>query len=167
MTMNLDSLVRRGLPPWQPSEGADQVRAWRRYNHPMIGTFRSEGRLVLFTLIGDTAQTVSVWAYALVPVADEDRFTTARFHSADEMTALADEVFIGSEAVIVAAKDLKVWLWTRREVTYYGEDGLLAAAAAALSDMTKAVENKRSSPEERFEDGLAHLEVAADDLADA
>lgn len=164
--MNLDMLASRGLLPWKPSPDATNIQVWRRYDTPMIGTFRLDGRTVLFTLIGDTSQTVSVWAYVPVPVEDEDRFAAVEFDSSEQMMEFIDESFAGNEAVFVIAKDLKIWLWTRHEVPFGQNEGLLAAAAAALADMSKAVTGKRQSPGELFETELAHLEVAAEDLAD-
>lgn len=164
--MNLDRLVCRGLSPWQPSSDATQVQVWRRYDTPMIGTFELGERIVLFTLVGDTAQTVSVWAYVIVPVEQEARFASVAFDSTEQVLELVDETFAGNEAVIVIAKDLKVWLWTRQEVSSDEDESILAAAAAALSEMSKAVTGKRQSPGILFDAELAHLEVAAEALAD-
>jgi len=164
--MNLDVLVARGLPPWQPSSSAAEVEVWDRYDFPMVGTFQTHNRTVLFTLVGDAAQTVSVWAYVMVPAGAEDRFASSAFTSVEQMMEFVEDAFAGNEAVFALAKDLKVWLWTRSEVEEEGNGALLAAATTALSEMSKVVAGRQQSPEILFEAELAQVEVTAKDLAD-
>lgn len=163
--MNLDMIVSRGLPPWQPSSNAADVEVWDRYDHPMVGTFRLSGRIVLYTLVGDTSQAVSVWAYVLVPAGDEEKFAAARFGSDEQMTEFIQDAFAGNEAVFAMARDLKIWLWTRRAVPS-GPGNVLFAAAAALSEMAEVVTKRQPSPEVLFQAELAQVAVVAEDLAD-
>jgi hypothetical protein len=60
--MNLDMLVRAGQPPWHPAPTAVDIDVWDKYEFPICGSYRLDGRLVIFTLI-TTAGTRSLWAY--------------------------------------------------------------------------------------------------------
>ena len=60
--MNLDMLVRAGQRPWNPVPTAEDIDVWDEYEFPICGTYRLDGRLIIFTLI-TTAGTRSLWAY--------------------------------------------------------------------------------------------------------
>ena len=63
--VKLDTLVRAGQPPWRPVPAAEDIDVWDKYEFPICGSYRLDGRLIIFTLI-NTAGTRSLWAY--VPV---------------------------------------------------------------------------------------------------
>jgi hypothetical protein len=165
--MNLDMLVSRGLPPWRPSSEADEVEVWHHYDFPMAGTYEIQGRPVLYTLVGDTAQTVSVWAYIPISDAELAEMNATVFESPDQMMQLIQRKFEGKEAVFVLARNLRVWVWTRHLVSH--EDGMLGAAATALAAMVRSITEgrKNRSPDSLFRAELAQAEVALDDLVDA
>jgi hypothetical protein len=168
MKLNLDKLVRGGLPPWRPCEAAGDMEVWHRYDFPMAGTYKLQNHLILFTVIGDTSQSLSVWAYIPVTGADEDRVACAEFASPSEMRVFIEGMFAGKEAAFALAKDLSVWKWARQQVPPR-EDGLIQAATAALAEMVKAITEKRKppGPDVIFRAELAQAGVTTDDLVDA
>jgi hypothetical protein len=89
-----------------------------------------------------------------------------KFGSIEQMTEFVQSAFAGNEAVLAIARDLKVWLWTRRVVPLGEEGSLLATAAAALSEMAKVVTGSQQSPEILFHAELAQVAIAAENLAD-
>lgn len=166
--MNLDKLVSGGKPPWQPSHAARDVEVWHRYDFPMAGTYRLQNHLILFTVIGDTSQNLSVWAYVPVTGVDADRVNDAEFASPSEMRVFIEDIFAGKEAAFALAKNLRVWKWARHQVAP-NKDGLLEAATGALTEMVKAITDKREPPRPDviFRAELAQAEVTTDDLIDA
>jgi hypothetical protein len=168
MKLNLDKLVSGGMPPWQPSQAARDVEVWHRYDFPLAGTYKLQEHLILFTVIGDTSENLSVWAYVPVTGADRARVDDAEFGSPSEMRVFIEDMFAGREAAFALAKNLQVWKWARQQVPS-SEDGLLKAATEALTEMVKAITAKREppSPDVIFRAELAQAEVTTDDLVDA
>jgi hypothetical protein len=103
-TMNLDTLVRAGQPPWHPVPTAEDIDVWEKYEFPICGSYRLDGHLVVFTLI-TTAGARSLWAY--VPVASEAEQTVsdARFETEDEFNVFLADCFAGEKAVFAAAEN--------------------------------------------------------------
>ncbi len=165
--MNLDTLVCTGRLPWQPTQEVHDLDVWHRYDHPIAGTYWQHGKQVLFTLIGDTSSSLSVWAYVPVSAADAAKMADAEFGSPTEMRHFIEGIFADKEAAFALAKDLKIWQWTRRPVSW--DSGLLQAATASLAEMVKAIRGKHlpQAPDVLFQAELAQAEVATDDLVEA
>jgi hypothetical protein len=167
--MNLDSLVSRGMRPWQPTNEAHDVDAWHQYECPMAGTYKLPGdHQVLFTLIGDTADRLSVWAYLPISDADQAKVDEAAFATPTEMREFIEDLFASREATFALARDLQVWRWTRSTVS--SEDGLIPTATDALAAMVKDITDKQDppGPDVLFRAELAEAEVTTDDdLVDA
>jgi hypothetical protein len=165
MTMNLDSLVSQGELAWSPRQEARNVDVWHKYDFPTVGTYRLADGLVFFTVVGDTTDRLSVWAYVPVPHDQEAELAEAEFGSADEMQDFVEGWIGGHEATIALARDFKIWRWTP---TFIKPDGLLPAAGDALDSMERALEaNRRPAPDVLFQAKLAHAEVTTSDLVDA
>jgi len=165
--MNLDTLVCGGRLPWQPSREVHDLDVWHRYDHPIAGTYWQHGKQVLFTLIGDTSSSLSVWAYVPVSAADAAKMDGAEFDSPTDMRHFIEGIFADKEAAFALAKDLKIWRWTRRRVP--SDSGLLQAATASLAEMVRAIRDKHlpQPPDLLFQAELAQAEVTTDDLVDA
>lgn len=164
--MNLDMLACRDMPPWHPSPRAHDIEAWHRYDYPMAGTFEMEDTLVLFTLIGDTSERLSVWGYIPMEGTDRAKVEGAEFDSPTQMREFIENLFAGREAAFALAKDLRIWRWTRQHVQTH--DGLLLAATSALSEIVRSMtENEPTPPDVLFQAELAQAEVTTEDLVDA
>jgi len=105
--LNLDTLVRIGQPPWQPTPAAYDVDVWDKYDFPLCGTFRLGDDLVIFDLI-TTAGSRSLWAYVPVPADDQAAVETASFDTEHEFCAFLEDCFSGRDAVFAAAEDFKI-----------------------------------------------------------
>jgi len=107
MTVNLDTLVSAGQPPWRPVPAARDVDIWDKYDFPLHGSYRLGDDLIVFTVI-TTAGNRSLWAY--VPVAPELRETvaTARFDTEAEFNVFLEGCFAGHEAVFAAAESFVI-----------------------------------------------------------
>lgn len=162
VAMNLDKLVCRGQAPWCPKREAQDVTIWHQYDFPSCGTYRLDGRLVLFTVVAD-GDELSVWAYAPVPVARETEVEDASFDSVTDMMAFIDEMLMGREVVLALARDFKVLVWERRHI---GSD---EAPAEVAVQFVKALleEKKEPAPAVLLQAQLAYTEVATQELVDA
>lgn len=152
--MNLDFLVKRGRLPWCPGPMAVDVDVWHEYEIPLIGTFRVNDDLVIFTQVLESPHDLSVWAYACVDLADND----VTFDSVEELRRFVEDRFMGREAVLALAKDGRIGdHWTRIDVT----EGLVAAVETFLNGVISSV----ADPERRVRAKLAGLEAAESELA--
>jgi hypothetical protein len=106
-TMNLDMLVRVGQPPWHPVPRAEDVDVWDKYDFPICGTYRLDGRLIIFTLV-TTGANRSLWAYVPVPPEEEKAVTEAQFDTEAGFDEFLDGCFAGHEAVFAAAEDFVI-----------------------------------------------------------
>lgn len=127
--MNLDTLARRGQPPWRPVPEADDVDIWEKLDFPIRGTYRIGGELVIFTLI-TTAASRSLWAY--VPASAEAAKVIAanpRFETEADFTAFLDGCFTNREVVFAAAEDFTIT--TKSDGTFIpsGKNALITAGA--------------------------------------
>src|SRR5580692_1391468 len=105
--MNLDTLVSVGQPPWHPVLTAGDIDVWDKYEFPICGSYRLDGRLVVFTLI-TTAGTRSLWAYVPVAPEAEQAVIEARFDSEQNFDEFLAECFTGQEAVFAAAENFVI-----------------------------------------------------------
>jgi hypothetical protein len=167
ITMNLDTLVASGTPPWQPTREAHDVEVWQRYDCPMAGTYTLQDQLGLFTIVADTSMSLSVWAYVPITKADEAAVRDAEFESSAMMDDFIESLFAGREAVFALARNQRVWKWARQQVGEYG--GLLPAATESISEIMKSINQNRQppSPEVLFRAELAQAEITTHDLVDA
>jgi hypothetical protein len=106
-TVNLDMLVSVGQPPWHPVPAAEDVDVWDKYEFPTCGSYRLDGRLVIFSLI-TTAGTRSLWAYVSVPQRAEQSVAGASFESEDEFNDFLERCFTDREAVFAAAENFVI-----------------------------------------------------------
>jgi hypothetical protein len=158
--MNLDALVKQGHAPWAPTSGARRVDIWHEYDIPTAGTFElANGKVVVFTLIGEPDQRLTVWAYTEIPSDVEPD----SFASTDDLEAALDSMFVGHKAVFALADDLKIARWTPLEV---GE-GVLNSATEFLRGVRASLAEKRDDPGLRFRAELAGVEVETAELVDA
>jgi hypothetical protein len=132
--MNLDALVKRGEVPWCPSPDATECDAWHVWDHPRAGTFRIGPDLVLFTVVTDNDDDLSVWAYVPVQADAERSFADVRFATGPELGEFISAQFADRLAVFAVASDLLVARWGECQVPA-GADGLETAAAEFVSSL--------------------------------
>jgi hypothetical protein len=106
-TVNLDTLVSAGQPPWRPTPAARDVDIWDKYDFPLHGTYRLGDDLIVFTVI-TTAGNRSLWAYVPVSPKLRETVTAARFDTEAEFNAFLEGCFAGHEAVFAAAENFVI-----------------------------------------------------------
>lgn len=162
--MNLDALIRKGRLPWNPRGEATDPDVWHEYEIPLVGTFRIDGDLVLFTQVLESSQRFSVWAYVCPSSTEIEEISTMTFTSVDDLRDYVERVFQGREAVLALARDDRIiGHWTRAEIT---GDGLVAAVESFLNDILKSV-NAVQDTERRVLAKLAGLEATESELTPA
>lgn len=154
--MNLDSLIKRGQPPWRPKLEATDLEVWHEYEIPLIGTFRLNEQLVLFTQVMESDRGLSAWAYVCLGAED---LSGVEFVSIDEMRDFVEAKFLGREAVLALAKDDLLGQWTRQTVA----NSLRNALEDFLNGIIKSV-NEVPDTERRIRAKFAGLEAAEDEL---
>ncbi|MFG1878783.1 hypothetical protein ACGFIV_28445 [Sphaerisporangium sp. NPDC049003] len=155
--MNLDSLIKRGQPPWRPRPDAGDLDVWHEYEIPLVGTFRVCSDLVMFTQVLETAKGLSAWAYTCVSVSDEDQLADVTFPSADELRSFVETLFRGREAVLVLARDDRIIAnWTRSLV----KGGLVRTVEQFINDTM----NQVSDSQQRVRAKFAGLDAAPPEL---
>jgi hypothetical protein len=105
--MSLDMLVRTGQPPWHPAPMAEDIDVWDKYEFPICGSYRLDGRLVIFTLV-TSAGARSLWAYALVAPEAEQAIAGATFQTEGEFNNFLAGCFTNREVVFAAAENLVI-----------------------------------------------------------
>ena len=151
--MNLDMLVRAGQPPWHPVPTAGDIDVWDKYEFPICGSYRLDGRLVIFTLI-TTAGTRSLWAYVPVAPEAEQAVAVARFQTEDEFNDFLEGCFTGREVVFAAAENLVITSKSDGIRIPVGRNALLAAgakwyaqrSAALYTELQKRLEAASTDP---------------------
>lgn len=133
--MNHDKLVHRGHLPWSPNSAATDLDVWFEYEIPLVGTFRLEEQVVLFSIVGDPSQDFTVWAYRCLSSAEAAAAADIAFESHDELSAYVRDLFAHRLAVFALARDLQVGEWMPIEV----ERDLLSAAVEFLKSVVKAI----------------------------
>jgi hypothetical protein len=157
--MNLDALVKKGYPPWAPASGVGEIEPWHEYDIPTAGTFALDGHPVLFTLIGEPNDRLTVWAYTEFPAGKDP----GMFESTQDLDAAINDLFVGHKAVFAIADGLKIWQWTPIEV----DGSIVLAATEFLRGIRRALEDKGDNPSTNFRAELASVEVQTTDLVDA
>lgn len=115
--MNMDALVKAGLPPWALSPEAHDVVGWHEYDMPTVGVFMLGTDPVLFTILGSPDDRLTVWAYSVLPEQLEfDDPATVEFGSLSELDEFIDRSLVnGRGAVFAIADDLRIWRWNFHE----------------------------------------------------
>jgi hypothetical protein len=162
--MNLDALIKKGSPPWTPSPGVHAVDVWHEYDIPTAGTFRTgAGVQVLFTLIGEPDDRLTVWAYTCLSSEDADRLgREPSFATIADLEASVGRMFAHHRAVFVLADNLKISEWTPLDV----DAGVLESATEFLRGIRASLA-RTSGPGTRFRAELAGVNVETSDLVDA
>ncbi|MFE3454570.1 hypothetical protein ACFXJ8_37175 [Nonomuraea sp. NPDC059194] len=155
--VNLDSLIKRGLPPWRPRPEASDLDVWHEYEIPLTGTFHLNGDLILFTQVAAATEDRSAWAYVCIDPDDADSV----FPSLDEMDAFVEDRFAGHEVVIALADgDRLLGTWTREIID---SGGLPQALERALNKVIQSVD-RVDEQERRIRAKLAGVEAATAEL---
>ena len=160
--MNMDTLVQKGQRPWWPSPRVRGVDVWHEYDIPTAGVLELEHCSVLFTVVGETDERLSVWAYTSLTEDERHSLANLQVNSIQDLRDLVDDTFEGRDAVFALADDLKVVRWSPVRV----ESCLVEAASDFLSQVLKAIETNRA-PADRFQAKLAEVEAATVELVDA
>ena len=162
--MNLDALIKKGSLPWTPSPSVHDVDVWHEYDIPTAGTFRTgAGAQVLFTLIGEPEDRLTVWAYTCLSSEDADRLgREPSFASIADLEASLGRVFAHHRAVFVLADNLKISRWTPLDV----DAGIVESATEFLQGIRASLATT-SAPGTRFRAELAGVNVETSDPVDA
>lgn len=162
--MNLDALVKQGCSPWAPAPGVQSIDIWHEYDIPTVGVFKSaEGRSVLFTLVGEPEDRLTVWAYRCLDADEAIAAEEAQFESTDDLDASVSNMFAGQPAVFALADRLMIRSWTPLQV---GKLGVVEGATEFLRGLRDSLA-KTSNPGTRFRAELAGVEVQTTELVDA
>ena len=151
--MNLDMLVRAGQRPWHPTPTAQDIDVWDKYEFPICGSYRLDGRLIAFTLI-TTAGTRSLWAYVPVAPELEQAVAEATFETEDKFNDFLAGCFTGRDAVFAAAEDLVITSKSDGIRISAGRNALLAMgakwyaqrSATLYAELQKRLEAAASEP---------------------
>lgn len=162
--MNLDALIKKGSLPWTPSPSVHDVDVWHEYDIPTAGTFRTgAGHQVLFTLIGEPEDRLTVWAYTCLRSEDADRLGhEPSFASIADLEAAVSRLFAQHRAVFALADNMKIDQWTPLDV----DADVVESATEFLRGIRDALANT-SPPGTRFRAELAGVNVETSDLIDA
>jgi hypothetical protein len=157
--MNLDKLVQRGRLPWSPTPAVTDLDVWHEYEVPLVGTYRLENQVVLFTVMGDPSEDFTVWAYRILSPGDVSALEDLQFESLDELRTYAHELFLHQPAVLALAGDLQIREWGPVRV----DDGLLSAAVRFLKAIVEAT---APDPLTAFRGAVAEVETVSPELVD-
>jgi hypothetical protein len=158
--MNLDTVVKQGSQPWEPSSDAHDLVALHEYDVPTVGVFVLGSDRVLFTIIGSPDDRVTVWAYT--SLTEQDDLPSRRFGSVAELGQAVDARFVGRQAVLAIADDLQIWRWTSIDVRH----GVMQSATEFLSQVRESLESAKE-PDAEFEVKLAGVAAARAELITA
>lgn len=138
-----------GMRPWLPSEDAEAVAEFDRYNFPTCGIIRQRGELFVFDCVDGHVMEGNVWVYAHV---SEEEADTLRSATGAALTDALDTVFRGRPVMGVLAIDGKVRSGTAVSEEHIAAKGIGQAlldelrkgrdvadeAASALQDLVSA-----------------------------
>lgn len=127
-TVNLDTLVSAGQPPWHPVPAAQDVDVWDKYDFPLNGTYRLGDEVIVFTLV-TTVGSRSLWAYVPVSPDQREAVSDPRFDTKADFDAFLAGCFAGREAVFAAAENFVITSTSDGIPIPPGRYGLLAAGA--------------------------------------
>lgn len=155
-TVNLDTLVSAGQPPWWPTAAARDVDVWDKYDFPLHGTYRLGDELVVFTLI-TTAGSRSLWAYVPVSPGERAAVTDPRFDTEAEFNAFLDGLFAGHEAVLAAAEDFMITSKSDGILIPPGRNGLIAVGLRWYTERAAALAESRAAAQATSEADTENL----------
>jgi len=158
--MNRDKLVQPGRLPWSPVSAAVDLDVWHEHEVPLVGTYRLEEQVVLFTVVGDSSDDLTVWAYRCLSADEAATAEELSFDSVGELREHVEGLFVRREAVFALASDLIIEKWTPADI----EDGLLSAAVTFLKGIVTAT---APDPLTAFRRAVAEVESVRSDLIDA
>jgi hypothetical protein len=159
--VNLDLLIKGGLPPWRPRPEASDLDVWHEYEIPLTGTFHLNEDLILFTQVAAATEERSAWAYVCINPDDAESVKNAVFPSLDEMDAFVEGRFAGRDVVIALADgDRLLGIWTRETID---SGGLPQALESALNKVIQSV-NRVDEQGRRIRAKLAGVEAATAEL---
>jgi hypothetical protein len=120
-----------GARPWLPSDDAEAVAEFDRYNFPTCGMVRQRGKLFVFDCIDGHVWEGNVWVYAHVSQDEADALTSSTGARLEEALASA---FRGRAVMGVLAIDGRV-----RSGTVVAEDDIAAKGIgqALLDELRK------------------------------
>jgi hypothetical protein len=154
-TVNMDTLVSTGQPPWRPTPDAQDVDIWDKYDFPLHGTYRLGDDLIVFTVI-TTAGNRSLWAF--VPVSPESReaVATTRFDTEAEFNAFLEGCFAGHEVVFAAAENFIITAKSDSILIPPVRNALLAAGTRWYFDraMARAALRRRQTADDADSESL-------------
>ncbi|MDQ3952497.1 MAG: hypothetical protein M3279_05970 [Actinomycetota bacterium] len=75
--------IQQGAAPWAPTDDAEVVETFLRYDFPRTGIVMQGARRYLFACIDEYGPNCGLWAYIAIDDGDEDRLR----NSADESVA--------------------------------------------------------------------------------
>lgn len=150
----------RGRLPWSPNPAVTDLDVWHEYEVPLVGTFRMDDQTVLFALVGDPNDDLTVWAYRCLSPEEAAAADDLAFESVGELGEHVERMFAHREAVLALAGDLLIREWTPAQV----EDGLLPAALVFLKELVRAT---TLDPLTAFRGAVAEVETVHSDLVDA
>jgi transposase len=147
-TVNTDTLISTGQPPWRPTPDAQDVDIWDKYDFPLHGTYRLGNDLVIFTVI-TTAGNRSLWAYVPVSPESSETVATARFDTEDAFNDFLEACFTGHEAVFAAAENFIITAKSDGVQIPLAPNALLAAGTKWYFDraMERATLRRRQTAE--------------------
>jgi hypothetical protein len=117
---------------------AEDTDVWDNDGFPVCGTYRLDGRLVIFSLV-TAVGTRSLWAYLPVDPEAEQAITEATFDSEDEFEDFIAECFTDREAVFAVAENLVITSKSRGIRVPVGRNALLAVGATWYAQRSAAL----------------------------
>lgn len=120
-----------GATPWLPSDDAEAVAEFDRFNVPTTGLFRQGGTHFLFDCLEGHTMRGNVWLYA--PVSDEEA-ERLQCLDGDELFALIDEIFPSRSIMGALAIDEKIRSGTLVDLDDITSKGLNQALIDELKD---------------------------------
>ena len=142
-TVNLDTLVSAGQPPWRPVPAAQDVDVWDKYDFPLNGTYRLGDEVIVFTLV-TTVGSRSLWAYVPVSPDQREAVSDPRFDTKAEFDAFLADCFAGREAVFAAAENFVITSRSEGILIPPGRYGFLVAGARWYAQRVSVLAGQRA-----------------------
>lgn len=112
----LDTLVKRGRLPWSPSPQAQGLDVWHQYEIPLVGTFVWNGQTVLFAVVGDASEPVSIWVYVVLTKNEVKDIQGLEFSTVDKLWSFVAGKFSQRNILLALARDLSLGEWWPMEL---------------------------------------------------
>lgn len=162
VTVNLDSLAKRGRLPWRPNDQSKDLEVFHQYEVPLTGVFWMGQSAVLFTMVFEGDGDLSVWAYVELDEEVAAALPVLAFESLEVLDEWVDSQFQGREAVFAIVREDRIGSrWTRIHV----ESGLLEATDAFLTAVIQSLDLVEDTTR-RIRAKMAGLDAARFELPD-